>query len=336
MGPAFSAAATEISQTLGSGHGNRALFQSAAGGGSPDWAIALILVAAIGWCVLLVPSLYSVIFRRSVRGGALRYFPAAIAAIFPISLLADVSTASKAVADRATTFIFFGVALVIAAWLARRISRYRPMIERVATIGVATVIFVGSLILGFGPVVSLLPGPYVVGGDNLSYGSPSLAMAHWADTHLPAGAHVAADHDNTVLLSAIGGVTPVRSGDGEINPETLYFDHSLTPYDIHVIRKDNISYIVVDDRLAQGRPLYGTYIAEGEPTKRLTLAELDKFNSYPQIKRVYDNGSIQVYDTTELLAHRPAAPRRRAPRRGGPDSTCTSPSWPRWLRCRGC
>ena len=308
LGPAFSAAATEISQALGSGHGNRALFQSAAGGGSPDWAIALILAAAIGWCVLLVPSLYSVIFRRSVRGGALRYFPAAIAAIFPISLLADISTASKAVADRAATFIFFGVALVVAAWLARRISRYRPMIERVATIGVATVIFVGSLILGFGPVVSLLPGPYVVGGDNLSYGSPSLAMAHWVDTHLPAGSHVAADHDNTVLLSAIGGVTPVRSGDGEINPETLYFDHSLTPFDIHVIRKDNISYIVVDDRLAQGRPLYGTYIAEGEPTKRLTLAELDKFNSYPQIKRVYDNGSIQVYDTTELLAQPPAAP----------------------------
>ena len=308
LGPAFSAAATEISQALGSGHGNRALFQSAAGGGSPHWAIALILAAAIGWCVLLVPSLYSVIFRRSVRGGALRYFPAAIAAIFPISLLADVSTASKAVADRATTFIFFGVALVIAAWLARRISRYRSMIERVATIGVATVIFVGTLILGFGPVVSLLPGPYVVGGDNLSYGSPSLAMAHWADTHLPAGAHVAADHDNTVLLSAIGGVAPVRSGDGEINPETLYFDHSLTPFDIHVIRKDDISYIVVDDRLAQGRPLYGTYIAEGEPTKRLTLAELDKFNSYPQIKRVYDNGSIQVYDTTGLLAHRPSTP----------------------------
>ncbi len=265
LGPAFSAAATEISQALGSGHGNRVLFQSGAGV-SPDWAIALILVAAVGWCVLLVPSLYSVIFRRSVRGGALRYFPAAIAAIFPISVLADVSTASKAVADRATTFIFFGVALVIAAWLARRISRHRPKIERVATIGVATVIFVGSLMLGFGPVVSLLPGPYVVGADNLSYGSPSLAMAHWADTHLPAGSHVAVDEDNGVLLNAIGGVTPARSGDGEINPETLFFDHSLSPFDIHIIRKDDISYIVVDDRLAQGPPLYGVYIAAGEPT----------------------------------------------------------------------
>ena len=258
----------------------------------------MILAAAIGWCVLLVPSLFSVVFRRSVRGGALRYLPAAIAVAFPISLLADVSSSSKAVADRASTFIFFGVALVVGAWLARRITRDRRMIERVATIGVATVLFLGSLIFGFGPVVSLLPGPYVVGGDSLSYGSPSLAVAHFADTHLPAGSHVAADHDNSDLLLALGGVTPARG----INPEAIFFDRSFNLYDIYLVRKDDIRYIVVDDRLARGRPLYGTYIAAGEPTKRLTLAELDKFDSHsPFIKRIYDNGQIQVYDVTAML-----------------------------------
>ena len=60
---------------------------------------------------------------------------------------------------------------------------------------------------------------------------------------------------------------------------------------------------------AQGLPLYGTYIAAGEPTRRLTLAELNKFDTYPFIKRIYDNGPIQVYDTTALL--RPSA--RAAP-----------------------
>ena len=57
----------------------------------------------------------------------------------------------------------------------------------------------------------------------------------------------------------------------------------------------------MDDRLAQGLPLYGTYIAAGEPAGRLTLAELNKFDTYPFVKRIYDNGPIQVYDTTELL-----------------------------------
>ncbi len=309
LGPVFSAAGTDITQALGKGQGNRALFQNAAGGGSPKWEIALILAAAIGWCLVLIPSLYSVIFKRSVRGGALRYLPAAIAALYPVSLLADVSSNSKLVADRATTFIFFGVALVVGAWLARRIARGRRMIERVATIGVATIVFLGSLVFGFGPLVSLLPGPYVVGADDLSYGSPSLALARWADTHIPAGSHVAADKDNGVLLAAMADVVPVSGEAGQIDPELLYFDNTLSLYDIHIIRRDDIRYIVVDDRLAQGLPLYGTYIAAGEPARRLTLAELDKFDTYPFIKRVYDNGPIQVYDTTTLL--RPSA--RAAP-----------------------
>ncbi len=309
LGPVFSAAGTDITQALGKGQGNRALFQNAAGGGSPDWEIALILASAIGWCLVLVPSLYSVIFKRSVRGGALRYLPAAIAALYPVSLLADVSSTSKLVADRATTFIFFGVALVIAAWLGKRIARDRRMIERMATIGAATIVFLGSLVFGFGPLVSLLPGPYVVGADDLSYGSPSLALARWADTHLPAGSHVAADKDNAVLLSAMADVVPASGEAGQIDPELLYFDNFLSPYDIQIIRKDDIRYIVVDDRLAQGLPLYGTYVSVGEPARRLTLAELNKFDTYPFIKRIYDNGPIQVYDTTRLL--RPSA--RAAP-----------------------
>lgn len=301
LGPVFSAAGTDIAQALGKGQGNRALFHNAAGGGSPDWEIVLILAAAIGWCAVLAPSLYSVIFKRSVRGGALRYMPAAIAALYPVSLLADVSSSSKLVADRATTFIFFGVALVVGAWLGRRIVRNRRTIERVATIGVATIVFLGSLVFGFGPLVSLLPGPYVVGADDLSYGSPSLALARWADTHIPAGSHIAADKDNGDLLNALAGLDPVSGEAGQIDPELLFFDNSLSLYDIYTIRRDDIRYIVVDDRLAQGLPLYGTYIAAGEPARRLTLAELNKFDTYPFIKRIYDNGPIQVYDTTKLL-----------------------------------
>ena len=310
--PVFAAASADVSEALGTGHGDRTLFRNAAGGASPHWVVLLILASAVGWCLILVPSLWSVIFKRSVRGGALRYLPAVIAAAYPISLLANISSDSKQVAGRATTFIFFGVAVVVGAWLGRRISRDRRIIERVATIGVATVVFVGSLLFGVGPPVDLLPGPYVVGGDDLSLGAPSLAVAHWAATHLPAGSHVAADRDNGVLLNAIGGVEPVTVESGLINPELLFFDKTLTPYDIHLIRKAQVRYIIIDDRLAQGLPLYGTYIADGEPDRRLTLAELNKYNSYPFVKRIYDNGPIQVYDLSELLrpSHRaaPAGP----------------------------
>jgi hypothetical protein len=273
-------------------------------------------VSALGWCIILVPSLFGAIFKGTVRGGALRYLPAVLAAAYPISVLANVSSGSKLVAERATTFIFFGVALVVGAWLARRISRSRRLMERVATLGVATVLFLGSLLFGIGPLVSLLPGPYHVGADQLSYGSPSLAAAHWADTHLPAGSHVATDKDNGILLNALGGVVSVTAEGGQVNPELIFFDRRLSIYDIYLIRKADIRYIVVDDRLAQGPALYGTYIADGEPSTRLTLAELDKFNSYPFIKRIYDNGPIQVYDVTGLL-HPSPRPAPAGPPVGG-------------------
>ena len=166
----------------------------------------------------------------------------------------------------------------------------------------ATAVFLGSLLFGIGPLVSLLPGPYRVGADNLSYGSPSLALARWADTHLPAGSHVAADKDNGVLLNALSGVVPVTAQSGLVSPVTLYFDRRLSIYDIYLIRKADIRYIVVDDRMVQELPLYGTYIAVGEPLRRLTSSDLNKFDTYPFIKRIYDNGPIQVYDMTGILS----------------------------------
>ena len=304
---------------------------NAAGGGSPDWEIVLQLAAAISFCLILIPSLYSVIFKRSVRGGALRYLPAVIAAIYPLTLLANISSDSKLVAGRATTFIFFGVALVVGAWLARRIANDRRMLERGATIGVATLCFLGSLLYGGGPLPSLLPGPYRVGGDELSLGAPSLAVAHWADANLPADSHVAVDRDNGALLNAIGGVDPVTAQAGLVNPAPLFFDHQLSPFDISLIREADIRYIVVDDRLAQGLPLYGIYISDGEPLGRLTLSDLNKFDSYPGIKRIYDNGPIQVYDLSALLRS-PLGRHLRAPPWEGRALTWASSSWLCWSR----
>ena len=301
MSPIFSAAYSDTESALANLHGNRQLFTSASGGVTPSWGIILMLGSAIAWCLILVPSLYACVFKSSVRGGLLRYLPALVAAIYPLLLLANISANSKMVAGRATAFTFFGVAVVAGAWVARRIARRPSWLERVVTIAVAILCGVGSLLFGVGPIVSLLPGSYQVGADALSLGSPSLAVAHWADENLPAGTHVAADRDNGDLLNAIGGVDPVTAEAGLVNPELLYFDHRVTPYDVSLIRRADIRYIVVDDRLAQGLPLYGDYIADGEPQTRLTLGQLNKFDSYPGIRCVYDNGPIKVYDVSALL-----------------------------------
>jgi UvrD-like helicase C-terminal domain/Dolichyl-phosphate-mannose-protein mannosyltransferase len=307
--PIIQEAASSTASMLGHLHGKRQLFQNSAGGGTPFWVTALVLASAVFFCLIILISLYAVIWKKSVRGGRLRYLPAAIAATYPLAMLTNLSDAAKEVGSRATTFIFFGVAVVVGGWLAGRLLTQRRVIERMATMGVAIICFLGSTLYGGGPLPILVNGPYIVGAHERSVGSPSLALANWVSTHLPKGSHVAADRDNSGLLNAFGQVYPLSPLSGSYSPARLFFDKQLTPSDISLIRKDHIRYIVTDTRLTAGLPLFGAYIVPGESVRptRLTAAELEKFNSIRGVHRIYDNGAIQVYDLSQLLGERPFA-----------------------------
>jgi hypothetical protein len=309
IGPLVEAGSRSTTEMLSQLHGNRKLFQNSAGGGTPYWEEALIFAAAAFFCLIILISLYAVIWKKSVRGGRLRYLPAAIAATYPLAVLSNLSSDAKEIGARTTTFIFFGVAVVVGGWLAGRLSMRRRIIERMATIGIGVICFLGSTLYGGGPLPILVNGPYIVGAHERSLGAPSLALANWVSTHLPEGSHVAVDRDNAGLLNNFGQVVPVTPLNGVGNPAPLFFDPQVTPADISLIRKYDIRYIVTDTRLTEGLPLFGAYIADGEtghPT-RLTAEELGKFNSTPGVRRIYDNGAIQVYDLSRLLGERPLA-----------------------------
>ena len=307
IGPLIAAGSRSASEMLSQLHGNRQLFQNSAGGGTPSWEEALIFASAVFFCLIILISLFAVIWKKSVRGGRLRYLPAAIAATYPLAMLSNLSSDAKEIGARTTTFIFFGVAVVVGGWLAGRLSTQRRIIERIATVAIAAICFLGSTLYGGGPLPLLVNGPYIVGAHERSLGSPSLALANWVSTHLPAGSHVAVDRDNAGLLNNFGQVVPVTPLNGAGSPAPLFFDPQLTPSDISLIRKYDIRYIVTDTRLTEGLPLFGAYIAPGEtghPT-RLTAAELEKFNSTRGVHRIYDNGAIQVYDLSQILGEPP-------------------------------
>ena len=309
IGPIIEAGIRSVAEILSQLNGTRKPFQNSAGGGTPYWEEALILASAAFFCLIILISLYSVVRKKSVRGGRLRYLPAAIAATYPLAMLSNLSSDAKEIGSRTTTFIFFGVAVIVGGWLAGRLLTQRRVIERMATIGIAVICFLGSTLYGGGPLPILVNGPYIVGAHERSLGSPSLALANWVSTHLPAGSQVAVDRDNAGLLNNFGQVVPVTPLNGVNDPAPLFFDPQLSPSDISFIRQDDIRYIVTDTRLTGGLPLFGAYIAPSEtgyPT-RLTAAELEKFNSIPGVYRIYDNGAIQVYDLSRLLGERPLA-----------------------------
>jgi len=310
LSPIFKDAVTSLESVIGKLHGNRQLFHNAAGGVSPRWEIAVMLAAAGLWCLMLVPAALAAIRDRSLRGGALRFVPVVAAVAYPFALLTSLSSESAQVGARATTFIFFGMSVVIAAWLSPRLSGHRRLLEQVGTIAVAVVCFLGGMMFGSGPDWSYVPGPYLVGADARSVSPASLTAAEWVSTHLVVGSHIAVDRDNGALLNAIGHVEPVTAISRLVNVSPLFFDPRIGPYEISLIRKAGIRYILIDLRLLQGLPLFGTYIEPGETPKpqRLTFAELNKWNSVPGARRIYDDGPIRIYDLASILELSPTAP----------------------------
>ena len=243
-----------------------------------------------------------------MRGGALRFVPVVIAVAYPFAVLASVSSFRSNVAERSTTFIFFGVAVIVGGWLSGRLSGPRHRLERLGTIAVAVVCFLGSMLYGSGSDWSYVPGPYLVGAGARSVTPASLEAAEWVSTHLAVGSRFAADRDNGALLGAIGHVDAVTAIGGGVDVAPLFFDRSIGPKEISLIRKADVRYVLLDERLATGPPLDGTYIEQGEPDRPITLAELHKWNSVPGARRIYDNGPIRIYDLASLLGLSPTAP----------------------------
>ncbi len=304
LDPLLSAAFDGLVGVITGSTAKRELFHTtAATGGTPFWQELVLLGSAAIFLVLLMMSLWAVVFRRVLRGGVQRLLASVVALGYIGVLGSHFSSASSDVGTRASTFVYFGFALVCAAWFVT--LRKRPRVA--ISVAVATVCFVGSMILGTGPQWSYVPGRYMPSADMRSVDGPSIAAAQWAATNLPVGSRIAADRDNAALMGAVGHLTAVNSLATSVNVGALYFDGIWGRYDNTVVRRGQIRYLLVDDRLLDGPPAYGYYIQVGETQgkERLTKAELAKLAHIPGAVEIYDNGPIQIYDLSKLLGLAP-------------------------------
>jgi hypothetical protein len=83
-------------------------------------------------------------------------------------------------------------------------------------------------------------------------------------------------------------------------------DVTLTPADVDVLRRGGIRYVVVDLRLSRDIPEYSYLFEQAEPnagnhTAPAPLAALQKWDSLPDVTRIYDSGDILIYDIRGFL-----------------------------------
>lgn len=259
--------------------------------------VALLAVIAVGFWRI----------RGERRPPAIWWVLAAAAALYPATLAVRLTQAGTETAQRASAFVFVGMAFLAALLFgASRLLREHRRRQALA-VGLAlsgTVIFIGGVIIGKLPATRQ-PGPFMVGADARSIGPQGLDAARFAAAHLPPDSRVLVDRSNSTLLGAYGGLNPVQGQIDGIPVAEVLFSEAFGASERFVIDENAIDYVVVDRRLSEDLPVLGFYFEPGEPgastrTAPISRAALEKFDQVPELSRIYTNGPIVVYDARRL------------------------------------
>jgi hypothetical protein len=162
--------------------------------------------------------------------------------------------------------------------------------------------FLGGVV---SPPWQLLPGPYLVAADPRSVGPEGIQAALWAHSYLGFNNHIATDRINGLLMDTYGDQRVQSSLAGDIDVTPNFLSSRLDSTEVSLLRQAGVHFLVVDLRLATALPTIGFYFEPGEPgsfqrTAPLSLEALTKFNTVPQINRIFDSGNIIIYDVGGL------------------------------------
>jgi hypothetical protein len=267
-----------------------------------------LALASIVPFLALIPGGIWMMWRDRLRD-PLMWALAAVAVLYPVTLGLRLTAASSETSQRASEFVFVGVAFIAALvsmrWLLESRPRFLATSARGALAVLATICFVGGFIVGE-LQATRQPGPYLVGAEGRSISPEGVATANFAAEKLPPESRVFTDRNNATLLGSYGGVNPIFGRYGTFSLPRILFSPRFGRADERAIHGQSLAYIVVDHRLSRELPLIGYYVESDEPgafTRRrpLSPAALEKFTAVPGVSRIYTNGPIDIYDVTALL-----------------------------------
>lgn len=269
----------------------------------------VFLLAGVGY-VLLRDHRSKTVLRRVWFIGSLTYFVVLVIRVF--------AAQGTELAGRSLTYTSLFSALVVGAAMssldrptpgptvvrrggARRLRQAR--IRRSAAAVAAILIGVSGLASAIPPAYERLPGRFHPDAFESGVDALNVSAARWSRDALGPNNHVFGDFTTATLWGTIGEQDTSRVGlalnEQFVAPE---FDPKLpaafTDFDIR--------YLVVDRRISTLRPVTGSYFATPDNAQErprdspLPASAVTKFNRIPGVSRVYDNGSVRVYDLREV------------------------------------
>ena len=298
---------------LVNGHSSHKFFTDSAGDRNPVWQDMLSLISVLLIMLSLIPALWFAITKhRLLSAAAMILF--VIAAIYPIIPAGHLTNATAQISDRASGFVFVGIGYIVATWWFREFPFHRHAKTSHFTIArstwllviILTVCFTGGAVLS-GPDWAYGPGGYLVSADNRSVDQIALQAAYWEGQNLPANSRIFTDRVNGLLAAAYGNqyVLTRISDRIDIGTVSTLLLRGPTAGDAELACGAHIQFLIADQRLATTLPHLGIYVDNGEyqygfRTLPPPADALTKFDNIPGAQRIFDNGSIRIYDLRGL------------------------------------
>jgi hypothetical protein len=218
---------------------------------------------------------------------------------FPLSVALRVSPTGWEIGYRMNTFVFIGVAFVVAVsvvhfWQARPAGW-----NRIGVNAALVMMLLGTVMLSSG--YRAIRSPYMVSADPGSIEPMGIGTAEWTKDWLGPGQRFTADRVNRTLLATYGDQNVISTMQ-HVDISRTIFSREITGDVLYPIRSGKIDFLLADLRLTTARAVLGEYYEKGEhsggypPPPSFML----KFDREPNAARIYDNGFIVIYDVRRL------------------------------------
>jgi len=296
LSPVLGGAFEAIFNTASGGEPPRELFvgRSSAAPVAPVLARAVALLSIFLLLAALPFGLRNVWRRHRHKPFALVFSVAAIG--FFSTLALRLAPAAWETGNRAGEFLFIGLAFVLAlAGLQDWAPWKRPWIGRAALAIGLGIVLVGDAIAGW-PWDLQLASPVRASADGGTISSPPLALGEWARRNTSEDSRFAATTSDARMLLSPGERIALAGKHPDI--EDLLQEPALSTWEIPLLQKNHIRYIVADARNIAHDSTRGYSFSTADELIN-PKSTVIKFSEIPGATRIYSSGEMSVYDLGE-------------------------------------
>jgi hypothetical protein len=310
LGKGFS----ELLQAVGGSGGSRPLFGASL---SPWWeqkSAYLITVCALGLAVGGLLFARALIKDGRLPRGRRRAFLFAFGLFglvyFP-STIFILSPDGAEGARRSWAFTWIGLSIMVGPvstwlvdWSGRNNFQWKRIGLRSGLAAILVVCLVGGTAAGLNASYRF-PGPFLYGSDARSVTPELLATSKWFSARFGTNNNVITDRYTGIIFGSFGLQNTLYPS-GKLPFYSLYSGKPGTaiqpPYLVYDLGILNVTYLIVDERMAYDIPELGVYFTSADPAslrprdgKSALYGKLDKFNTIQWMIKVYQSEDYSIY-----------------------------------------